>query len=146
VTFVANQKLVRGLTARAERYLAVNRSMLGPEAFEGIEIVLPSVTVADKMTLDLGGRSLILEAQPTAHTDNDLTVTDDATGTMFLGDLLFSGHVPTIDGSILGWLKLIDALKERGAPRVGPGHGPHAMELPQAFDPEERYLKDIADD
>jgi quinoprotein relay system zinc metallohydrolase 2 len=144
--FVANHKLVRGLGSRAERYLASNRAMLGPEAFEGIEIVLPTMTVEDKMTLDLGGRQLLLEVQPTAHTDNDLIVTDNATGTMFLGDLLFSGHVPTIDGSILGWLKVIDALKERKAARVVPGHGPHAMELPQAFDAEDRYLGDIAAD
>lgn len=144
--FVANRKLVRGLSSRADRYLAANRAMLGPEAFEGIEIVLPAITVEDKMNLDLGGRSLLLETQPTAHTDNDLIITDDATGTLFLGDLLFSGHVPTIDGSIRGWLKLIGELKERKVARVVPGHGPHAMELPGAFDPEERYLGAIATD
>ena len=144
--FVANRKLVRGLSARAERYLAANRAMLGPEAFEGIEIVLPAITVDDKMTLDLGGRSLVLEAQPTAHTDNDLIVTDEETGTIFLGDLLFSAHVPTIDGSIRGWLELIGQLKERQAARVVPGHGPPVMELPEAFEPEERYLSAIAAD
>jgi quinoprotein relay system zinc metallohydrolase 2 len=144
--FVANHKLARGLSARASRYLAANRAMLGPEAFEGIEIVLPTVNVDGKKSLDLGGRSLLLETQPTAHTDNDLIITDDATGTLFLGDLLFSGHVPTIDGSIRGWLKLIGELKERKVARVVPGHGPHAMEFPAAFDPEERYLAAIAAD
>ena len=144
--FVANRKLVRALSTRADRYLAANRAMLGPEAFEGIEIVLPAVAVDDKTTLDLGGRSLILEAQPTAHTDNDLIVTDTETGTLFLGDLLFSGHVPTIDGSITGWLKLIEELKQREAARVVPGHGPHAMELVEGFEPEERYLGAIAAD
>ena len=145
-TFVANRKMPRGLSARADRYLAANRAMLGPEAFEGIEIVLPSVTVDDHMTLDLGGRALILETQPTAHTDNDLIVTDEDTGTLFLGDLLFSGHVPTIDGSIRGWLDVIGKLKERKVARVVPGHGPHAMELPDGFEPEERYLAAIATD
>ncbi len=144
--FVANRKLERGLRARAERYLMINKKMLGPEAFKGIEIVLPTVAVDDKMTLDLGGRTLLLETQPTAHTDNDLIITDSATNTMFLGDLLFSGHVPTLDGSIEGWLAVIDNLKERKVARVVPGHGPHAMELPQAFDPEENYLATIATD
>ncbi len=144
--FVANRKLKRGLSARAERYLAINKMMLGDEAFEGIEVVLPTVEVADKLTLDLGGRSLVLESHPTAHTDNDLTVTDTATNTLFLGDLLFSVHVPTLDGSIRGWLQLIEAMKKRNATPVVPGHGPHAMELPQAFEPEERYLSAIAND
>ncbi|MGH9807061.1 MAG: MBL fold metallo-hydrolase, partial [Terriglobia bacterium] len=102
--------------------------------------------VEDKTTLDLGGRTLVLEPQRTAHTDNDLTITDNATNTLFMGDLLFSGHVPTLDGSIEGWLALIEEMKTRNAARVVPGHGPHAMELPGALEPEERYLSDIAND
>ena len=57
-----------------------------------------------------------------------------------MGDLLFSVHVPTLDGSIKGWLALIEEMKTRNAARVVPGHGPHAMELPGALEPEERYL------
>ena len=97
-------------------------------------------------TLDLGGRSLVLETQRTAHTDNDLTITDTATDTLFLGDLLFSVHVPTLDGSIKGWLALLDDLARKKAARVVPGHGPHAMELPEALTPEQRYLATIAAD
>jgi quinoprotein relay system zinc metallohydrolase 2 len=144
--FVANRKLARGLGSRAERYLAINKQMLGPDAFAGIEIVLPTVNVDDTLSLDLGGRSLVLESQPTAHTDNDLTITDTATATLFLGDLLFSVHVPTLDGSITGWLGLIEDLKQRKVARVVPGHGPNAMELPEAIEPEQRYLAAIASD
>ena len=144
--FVANHKLARGLGSRAERYLATSKRMLGKEAFQGIEVVLPTLAVDDKLSLDLGGRTLLLETQRTAHTDNDLTVTDSATNTLFLGDLLFSVHVPTLDGSILGWLALIDDLKKRNAARVVPGHGPHAMELPEAFEPEQVYLAAIVTD
>lgn len=144
--FVGHYKLPRGLSSRAERYLAINKTMLGLEAFEGIEVILPTLTVKDSMTFDLGGRSLVLEALPTAHTDNDLIITDTGTNTLFLGDLLFSVHVPTLDGSILGWLALIDQLKLRKAARVVPGHGPHAMELPKAFEPEQLYLSSIATD
>jgi quinoprotein relay system zinc metallohydrolase 2 len=144
--YVANHKLGRGLASRAERYLATSKRMLGDEAFKGIEVVLPTVQVDSTMSLDLGGRTLLLETQRTAHTDNDLTVTDSATSTMFLGDLLFSVHVPTLDGSILGWLALIDDLKKRNVARVVPGHGPHAMQLPEAFDPEQSYLAAIVAD
>jgi quinoprotein relay system zinc metallohydrolase 2 len=144
--FVGHYKLARGLATRADRYLAINKEMLGEEAFAGIEIVVPTFAVETSLKLDLGGRTLVLETQWTAHTDNDLTVTDTATDTLFLGDLLFSVHVPTLDGSIRGWLALIDELGEREAARVVPGHGPHAMVLPEALAPEQRYLSAIAAD
>ena len=144
--FVANHKLARGLASRADRYLATNKRMLGDDAFAGIEIVLPTLAVEDKTALDLGGRILILETQRTAHTDNDITITDTATDTLFLGEVLFSVHVPMLDGSIRGWLALIDDLKQRKAARVVPGHGPHAMQLPEALEPEQHYLATIAAD
>ena len=77
-TFVGHYKLARGLGSRAERYLAINKTMLGDAAFEGIEVILPTLAVEKSATLDLGGRSLVLETQRTAHTDNDLTITDTA--------------------------------------------------------------------
>jgi quinoprotein relay system zinc metallohydrolase 2 len=144
--FVGHYKLARGLGSRAERYLAINKMMLGDQAFEGIEVILPTLAVEKSTTLDLGGRNLVLETQATAHTDNDLTITDSATDTLFLGDLLFSVHVPTLDGSIKGWLALLDELRQKRAARVVPGHGPHMMQLPDALDPERRYLATIAAD
>ena len=65
---------------------------------------------------------MLIEAHATAHTDNDVTVLDEKTGTMFLGDLLFAKHVPALDGSIRGWLALIgnlDARKDVQARRAG---------------------------
>lgn len=144
--FIGHYKLARGLASRADRYLAINKQMLGEEAFEGIEIIVPTLAVEESFKLDLGGRTLVLETQATAHTDNDLTITDTATDTLFLGDLLFSVHVPTLDGSIRGWLALLDELAKRKAARVVPGHGPHAMKLPEALAPEQRYLAAIAAD
>ena len=145
-TFVGHFKLARGLGSRADHYLDMNRQMLGPDAFEGIEVILPTLSVKDPLSLDLGGRTVICEAQKTAHTDNDLIVTDRLTDTLFLADLLFSVHVPTLDGSIRGWLSLLDDLQTRKASRVVPGHGPHAMEMPAALVPEQLYLATVAAD
>lgn len=139
-TFVAHHKMARGLAARAERYLAINAKMLGDAAFAGTKIVPPARGVQQQTVLDLGGRDLVLDAQRTAHTDNDLTVRDVATGTVFMGDLLFSGHVPTIDGSIRGWIGVIAALQQSQAARVVPGHGPPAMSWPDAAADLVRYL------
>ena len=134
------------MATRADRYLAINKKMLGEAAFEGIEIILPTLAVETQPRPSISaGATLVLETQRTAHTDNDLTITDTATDTLFLGDLLFSVHVPTLDGSIMGWLALLDELASKKAARVVPGHGPHAMELPEALEPEQRYLAAIAD-
>jgi glyoxylase-like metal-dependent hydrolase (beta-lactamase superfamily II) len=40
--YVGHHKLARGLASRAERYLAINKQMLGDKAFQGIEIILPT--------------------------------------------------------------------------------------------------------
>ena len=46
----------------------------------------------------------MIEAQPAAHTDNDLTVFDRNSGTLWTGDLVFLDHIPVLDGSLKGWL------------------------------------------
>ena len=144
--YIAHHKMARGLAARADRYLAANKELLGPEAFEGTEIILPAEHVDAPRDIDLGERVITLVPRPTAHTDNDMTVFDRATGTFILGDLLFSEHIPTIDGSIVGWIALIEKLRGEQAARAVPGHGPASMAWPQALDPLERYLRLIATD
>lgn len=144
--FVGHAKLPRALAARADRYLGINKELLG-EAFEGTRIVPPTQLVKDRLELDLGDRKLAIEAYATAHTDNDVTVFDEKTGTMFLGDLLFSKHVPALDGSIRGWLALIDKLAARSdIQRAVPGHGPEQMPWPSALAAEKRYLGTVADE
>lgn len=144
--FVGHYKLARALGTRKDSYLVANEQMIGADGFAGSEIILPTLGIKEPTKLDLGDRELLLEPQPTAHTDNDMIVTDLKTNTLFLGDLLFSVHVPTIDGSITGWLAVLDEMGKRKAARVVPGHGPKTMELPQALVPEQEYLSTIADD
>lgn len=144
--FIGHHKLARALAMRAERFLAVNAELLGAEAFAGTRLIAPTRAVQDRLIIDLGERELILEAQPTAHTDNDLTIQDPTTGTLFLGDLLFVRHVPALDGSIRGWLALIDRLEQVAVKRVVPGHGPPAMAWPEAIQPQKRYLQRISAD
>jgi quinoprotein relay system zinc metallohydrolase 2 len=146
IKFVGHHKLPAALYARKESYLTNARERIGETAFAGTEIIPPSVLVTDTLDLDLGGRSLTLTARPTAHTDNDLTIFDHATGTFFLGDLLFSGHIPTLDGSIVGWLKLVPVLMQEKADRAVPGHGPKTMTWPDAIQPEQHYLTVLAAD
>jgi quinoprotein relay system zinc metallohydrolase 2 len=144
--FVGHHKLARALAARSDRYLAINKELLGEAAFAGTRIILPTLSVENRMELDLGGRALVLEAQKTAHTDNDLTVRDMETDTLLLGDLLFCEHVPTLDGSIRGWINVNEALAAQPAARVVPGHGPASVPWPEALKPLQRYLTTVAND
>jgi quinoprotein relay system zinc metallohydrolase 2 len=139
-TIVGHANMPRGLAARADTYLAGLRRELG-DAAAGTEIVPPTLLVRDRLSLDLGGRTLELKAWPAAHTDADLTVLDTATGTLFAGDLVFLERVPAIDGSLRGWVDAIAGLRrEAGIRRVVPGHGPVSARWPDALDDEERYL------
>lgn len=142
--FVGHAKLARGLSARAERYLSINKKTLGETAFAGTKVVLPTQNVEDTLKLDLGQRTLELTAHKTAHTDNDLTIRDEASDTVFMGDLIFSGHAPTLDGSITGWLERLDELSAKAAARIVPGHGPASMDWPDAAKPMKRYFSTIA--
>lgn len=139
--FVAHAKFERALIARAQSYQDAAKRQLGEGYTTALDdIVKPDIKVDAAMTLDLGGRELELEAQPTAHTDNDLTIRDRQTDTWFLGDLLFMGHLPSIDGSFEGWVKLMTRLRERPAARVVPGHGPSSAGWPDALAPQQRYF------
>jgi quinoprotein relay system zinc metallohydrolase 2 len=145
-TVVGHRNLPAALEARGAYYLQSYRNELGDKLMEGIEIVPPTLFVDDTLELDLGGRVLQLKAWEAAHTDNDLTVLDPASGTLFAGDLVFLGHLPTIDGSLLGWLQQMDALAGIDAARVVPGHGPVSSEWPDALEPERRYFDVLAGD
>lgn len=138
--YVAHDRFAAALQAR-ERYIThvVERDfkrLLDHEAF-----VYPTQTVATSAELDLGGRRLELRAWRTAHTDNDLTVYDGATKTLLLGDLLFVGHLPVIDGSLRGWLGVLAELRRLDVVLAVPGHGPSSADWPHGLDAQQRYLE-----
>jgi len=144
--FVAHHKMHRGLTARSERYLSLANELIGPENFAGTEIVLPTRQIAEPATLDLGNRTLELIPFATAHTDNDLIVIDTKTRTLITGDLIFSGHIPTLDGSLIGWQQALTRLNAMPADRLVPGHGPATLPLDEAISPVRGYLDAVATD
>ena len=106
------------------------------------QIIAPRRTVAldADAVLELGGRRLTVRAWPTAHTDCDVSVYDSASRTLFTGDLVFVQRTPALDGSILGWLKVLDALASAKVAHVVPGHGPAGSELQPAVAAQRDYL------
>jgi quinoprotein relay system zinc metallohydrolase 2 len=135
--FVGHKNLPNALAQRGEFYKnnldKILKTNAGP-------VVAPTLLVEDATQLDLGGRTLQLKAHGNAHTDCDLTVLDPQTGTLLLSDLLFVERVPSLDGSLKGWLKELENLKTVGAKRAVPGHGPTGVDWPSASRDLERYL------
>lgn len=142
--FVGHARLADALRRRGPSYLHALMRDLG-EVAEGSTLVLPTRAVADTDILDLGGRTLALRAWKTAHTDCDLSVMDDATRTLWLGDLLFVGHLPVVDGSLRGFLSVIGELEAIPADRAIAGHG-RASAWPDAIAPERRYFERLLAD
>ncbi|MEW8028823.1 MAG: quinoprotein relay system zinc metallohydrolase 2 [Candidatus Thiodiazotropha sp.] len=169
--YIGHENLADALARRQSTYLNRMKQMLGNIA-EGTQMVFPSQSVGinQMKELDLGGRSLHLHAYPTAHTNNDLSVYDDKTGTLWLSDLLFVERIPVVDGSLLGWLKVIDKLSKQGCVavspdeamgrsialeteaggqcgkvmRIVPGHGSVVSQWQGALADQRRYLESIA--
>ncbi len=137
--FIGHARLAGAMRIRAEGYESNLKKMLGADA-EGSRIVLPTRTVSAELALELGGRRLLLRAWPTAHTDHDLTVLDERTGTLWMGDLLFVERAPSIDGDAKGWLAVIESLKALPAARAIPGHGPPVEDKAAALDRLRAYL------
>ena len=142
---IGHAMLPRAMAVRSEAYLRNLKKQLG-SAGEKSPLIAPGETVQDRLTLDLGHRKLELRAWPAAHTDNDLTLFDVTTGTLWTGDLLFIERTPAIDGDITGWLSVTDALKKVPALTTIPGHGPVTHDKNGALDRQRAYLATLLQD
>jgi quinoprotein relay system zinc metallohydrolase 2 len=145
--FVGHARLPEALAVRGEYYRQGLERILGsgPEALE------PAGRLVDgKAEIDLGGRVLELTAQPPAHTTADLSVIDrgapNGVQVLLAGDLLFVERVPSLDGSLKGWIAVLDDLVKLPLAHAVPGHGPPLVPWPAAAKPLQRYLADLRDE
>jgi quinoprotein relay system zinc metallohydrolase 2 len=142
---IGHRRLRAALQARGEYYRERLVEILG-EAEVG-RIVFPTQEVGNGgAEIDLGGRTVRFTAHGTAHTVCDLSMVDSASGLLFASDLLFVGRVPSLDGSLLGWLAEIRRLQAMGVARAVPGHGPLVVDGAPAMADLNRYLTVLRDE
>jgi quinoprotein relay system zinc metallohydrolase 2 len=137
--FVGHDKLANSMEQRREQYAKLNENLLHEDA-KGSELIKPTLTVKDKLTLNLGDRKLELTAHPAAHTNNDVSLIDVNTDTLFAGDLLFIERTPVVEADIKGLIAEIEKLKASPAKQVVPGHGPVTKDWIAALNNAQRYL------
>jgi 2-keto-4-pentenoate hydratase/2-oxohepta-3-ene-1,7-dioic acid hydratase in catechol pathway/glyoxylase-like metal-dependent hydrolase (beta-lactamase superfamily II) len=101
------------------------RARFGPFDFSGIRLRNADQTFDDKLTIDVGGRSVTLLNLGPAHTGADTVIHVPDAGVLFAGDLLFIGCTPIVwAGPIANWIAACDTMLALDAPTIVPGHGP----------------------
>lgn len=143
--FVGHEKLANTMLLRKDQYEKLNAKLLGDDAKASLTIT-PDTAVKQTLTLDLGGRTLTLQAHSVAHTHTDLTVLDNKTQTLFTGDLLFAQRTPVVEGDIKGLIKNLEALNQQNYAWVVPGHGEESSDQKVIIGNALRYLNALLTD
>jgi quinoprotein relay system zinc metallohydrolase 2 len=142
--FIGHHRLRALLEARGDYYRQRLADILGAD--KAGDVVYPTQEVTDAAEIDLGDRILRFRAHGTAHTVGDLSMLDMRTDILFPADLLFVTRIPSLDGSLLGWLKEAEKLAAAGAARAVPGHGPTIVDFMPALAALTRYLSTLRDE
>lgn len=101
----------------AERYMAEN---------PGVEIILPTITIEDRLTLYRGGRTIDIRYLGRGHTSGDLVVHLPTEGVLITGDLVmwpvpYVGNPQSHPGD---WASTLDKMIALHPTAIVPGHGP----------------------
>lgn len=141
--FIGHAKLPEALQSRGEFYRKRLADLFGADRTG--PVVMPTHTVADTDMIDIGDRPITFQAHGVAHTNCDLSLLDKQSGLLLPADLLFVNRIPSIDGSLLGWLKQLDVLAAMKAEYAVPGHGPTKVKFAEAVLPLRQYLTVVRD-
>lgn len=147
ITFIGHHNLSHAIAILSKTYLR-RYNEKSSEKLSEKSIFFPKKIVTDELEINLGNRILTLIAIQKSHTNNDLIVHDKKTDTLWLSDLLFHKHVPVIgkSGSVNGWLKVVQQLRDKGVKNIIPGHGPLKLNMDNVSDAQTRYLTLLRDE
>ncbi len=95
------------------------------EALEGTTVVLPTLTFTDKMSIELGDRTVELIYPGPSHTNGSSVVLIPDVKVLFAGDALFTNFHPNMrDADVDSWIKTLDKISALDIQKIIPGHGP----------------------
>ncbi len=137
--FVGHKNLLQAVNQNRSFFLTQFKNNLSSDAKES-DIIGPNILIEKTTQLELGGRTLTLIPFSTSHSHNDLVVIDNKTKTLWSGDLIFRERIPSLTGSLKGWLETIEKIKKLDVNVVVPGHGNIASSLDDAIKQQEDYL------
>ena len=138
--FVGHKNLQDAINQNKKFFLSQFKKNLSKDANES-DIISPNILIKKSTKLELGNRILTLIPFSTSHSHNDIVVIDEKTKTLWAGDLIFRERIPSLTGSLKGWLKTIEKLKILDTKLVIPGHGKVASSLEVALKQQEEYFK-----
>ena len=122
---VGHERLNRSIEANFNFYKQLQISTtLDPSLKNSKEFLIDKVVkVNEEKIIDLGQRKIVIKAWKSGHTDNDLTIYDLKTKTLWTENI-FNERVPSVRASIIGWLNNLKALEKLEIDKIVPGHGP----------------------
>ena len=138
--FVGHYQLADAVAQNKSFFLENFKNDLGENPDE-TSIIAPEILVDKKTELDLGNRKLTLIPYSVSHSHTDLIVIDNKSGTLWAGDLIFRQRIPSLTGSLKGWLNVMNELSKLEVKKVVPGHGEIADSIEQALMQQHGYLQ-----
>jgi quinoprotein relay system zinc metallohydrolase 2 len=143
--YVGHQHLAAEVEQNREFFLEQFKDDLGQNP-ESSSIVGPDILIDKSRQLDLGNRILTLIPFPVSHSHSDLIVIDNETNTLWAGDLIFRERIPSLTGSLIGWVKTMADLPRLEVKLVIPGHGSVAPSMSIALQQQREYLQRLLDE
>lgn len=143
--FVGHHQLADEVERNKPFFLENYKNDLGENPDEK-SIIGPDILVDKSMDLELGNRKLTLIPYSVSHSHTDLIVIDNKTATLWAGDLIFRQRIPSLTGSLKGWIKVMTELTTLDVKLVVPGHGSIANSVTEALKNQQHYLTRLLDD
>lgn len=100
------------------------KHLVQPYDYSDVVITPANKTFTESLTLNIGGREVIVMEKGPAHTSGDAIVYVPDAKTVYSGDLLFiNGTPPLWAGPVENWIKALDEMLAMDVETFVPGHG-----------------------